>query len=267
VPGIKVAISGKGGVGKSTLAACIARTLVKRGKIVCAVDADPDANLASALGMPQEVKNRIRPIALEKSLIEERTGAQFGKTGQLFSLSPDVSDVASRFGVSWEGLSLVVLGAVTKGGSGCACPENSFLRALVRRLVLHEGECLVIDMEPVIEHLGRATAAGVDAMIVVLEPGTRSRESGRRIAALSADIGLGEKLFFVLNKMRDGVEPQELVPGDAPSAKIAGEVPFDERFLDADRKGAFVLSLPGTGDLASCFETITDELTRSIHGD
>jgi CO dehydrogenase maturation factor len=264
---MKVAISGKGGVGKSTLAACMAMTLVKKGKTVCALDADPDANLASALGMPQEVKDSIRPIAYEKALIEERTGAKFGKAGQMFNLSPDVSDVASRYGVPWEGLSLVVLGAVRKGGSGCACPENTFLRALVRQLVLHEGECLVIDMEPGVEHLGRATAAGVDAMVVVLEPGTRSRESGRRIMALSADIGLDGKLFFVLNKMRKGVEPRELLPDNAQASSIAGEIPFDERFLEADRTGVSVLSMPGAGDLAARFATITDELTRRIHGD
>jgi CO dehydrogenase maturation factor len=258
VRGLKIAVSGKGGVGKSTLSAAIARILSARGHKVLAIDADPDANLASALGMPSDLKSLIRLVARERDLIEQRTGAKFGRPGQIFNLSPEVSDVAEKYGVLYSGVSLVVLGAVKSGGSGCACPENAFLRKLIRHIVLHQGETVVIDMEPGIEHLGRATAEGVDAMIIVLEPGTRSHETAQRIIALAKDIGLSGKLFFVLNKMRNSRDQ------DAVSAlggeRVLGSIPFDERFIEADCRGISVFDLEGSEDLKSVFETITDTL-------
>jgi CO dehydrogenase maturation factor len=260
--GHKIAVSGKGGVGKSTLSAAIARILAGRGVRVLAIDADPDANLASALGMPLEAKALIQPVAQERDLIEQRTGAKFGRTGQIFNLSPEVSDVAEKYGILYSGVSLVVLGAVKSGGSGCACPENAFLRKLVRHLVLHQGETVVIDMEPGIEHLGRATAEGVDAMIIVLEPGTRSHETAQRIIALSRDIGLSGKLFFVLNKMRN---TRDLAAVSALGGeRVLGSIPFDERFIEADCSGTSIFEMQGTEDLRLGFEKITDTMLSEL---
>jgi CO dehydrogenase maturation factor len=258
--GLKIAISGKGGVGKSTLSAALARILYLRGNRVLAIDADPDANLASAFGMPQDKKALIRPIALQRGLIEQRTGAQFGKAGQMFNLSPEVSDIAETYGVLFNGVSLLVLGAVNSGGSGCACPENMFLKKLIRHLVLHEGETVVIDMEPGIEHLGRATAEGVDAMVIVLEPGARSRETAGRIIALAHDIGLSDKLFFVLNKMRNSGD--EKVVEEFGRDRMLGSIPYDARFIDADCIGVSVFDMAGSEDLKLPFENITDALLK-----
>ena len=243
--GLKVAVSGKGGVGKSTLAAALCRILSKKGYKVLAIDADPDANLASALGLSQEQKSSIRPIASETGLIEQRTGAKQGRTGQMFSLSPDVSDVAQKYGLLCNGVSLLVLGAVKSGGGGCACPENAFLKKLIRHLVLQEGETVVIDMEPGIEHLGRATASGVEAMIIVLEPGTRSKETARRIVASAEEVAgtlnwdlppedpgeLGRKWAAELDG--HGISRAALmasIPGDADSVQAAVEA-CPKRFL------------------------------------
>lgn len=260
--GRKIAISGKGGVGKSTLTAAIARILAERGNTVLAIDADPDANLASAFGMPSDVRALIRPIVGQRDLIEQRTGAKFGRSGQMFNMSPDVADVASKYGVAFKGVSVLVLGAVKTGGSGCACPENTFLKKLIRHLVLHEGETVVIDMEPGIEHLGRATAEGVDAMVVVVEPGTRSLETARRIMALSRDIGLFDKLFFVCNKARNKAD--EETASVLAGAKMLGTIPFDARFVDADCAGVSVFDMEGKEDLIAHFETITEVLLKKL---
>jgi CO dehydrogenase maturation factor len=258
--GLKLAVSGKGGVGKSTLAAALCKVFARKGLKVLAIDADPDANLASALGLSQEQKEKIRPIANETGLIEQRTGAKPGRTGQMFSLSPEVSDVAQKYGLLCDGVSLLVLGAVKSGGGGCACPENAFLKKLIRHLVLQEGETVVIDMEPGIEHLGRATASGVDAMIIVLEPGTRSKETAQRIIRLSKDIGLEKKLFFVLNKMRSGDDEKTVLADEFGGIKVLGKIPFDDRFIDADCKGISIVDFPRSEDLQLSFKKIADQL-------
>lgn len=187
---MKLAISGKGGVGKSTLAAALALLLARDGKRVLAVDADPDANLASALGIPATIQRGIVPISQQIALIEERTGAKVKSYGQMFKLNPNVADVAERCAFMYENVALLVLGAIEKGGTGCACPESVFIRALVSDLILQQGDALIMDMEAGVEHLGRATVRGVDAMILVVEPGLRAIECANRCITMSADIGL-----------------------------------------------------------------------------
>ena len=133
---MKIAISGKGGVGKSTVAGTLSLLWAADGRRVLAVDADPDANLASALGVPPELCARVRTIAQERGLIEERTGAKVRQFGQMFKLNPDVADIAERYAVRHAGVDLLVLGAVPHAAGGCACPESVLLKSLVLHLVL-----------------------------------------------------------------------------------------------------------------------------------
>jgi CO dehydrogenase maturation factor len=236
---MKFAVSGKGGVGKSTLAAALALLMARRGWRVLALDADPDANLAATLGIPEEKRSQIIPISRQVDLIEKRTGAKVKQYGQIFKLNPEVSDIADSYATNHEGVSLLVLGAVEQGGSGCACPENVLIRALVADLILFKNEALVMDMEAGIEHLGLATAHGVDAMLIVVEPGQQSIECARRIEKLSHDIGL-KNIQFVANKV-NGSRDKEFIGNAFLERPLLGLIPYCESIRQNDWNGRSVI--------------------------
>jgi CO dehydrogenase maturation factor len=232
---LKIAVSGKGGVGKSTIASILALMKAERGDRVLALDADPDANLASSLGVPHSEQKKIISISRQIALIEERTGAKVGRYGQMFKLNPEVSDVADRYAYKHRGVALLVLGAVKSGGGGCACPESTFVRALVNDLILFKGDTLIMDMEAGIEHLGRATSQGVDAMLVVVEPGQRSIDCAMLVERMSREIGV-KRVLFVANKVT-GEDDIAFVRDSLPGREVLAFLPYADVLKSADRDG------------------------------
>jgi len=256
----KLAITGKGGVGKTTLSALLAYAYVNEGKKVLTIDADPDANLASALGLPRDVAQQITPIAQMDDLIEERTGARPGESGGFFSLNPRVDDIPDRFSAIHRGIKLLVLGTVGRGGGGCICPESALLKNLVRHLFAGRSEVIILDMEAGLEHLGRGTASAVDAFIVVVEPGQRSLQTAQAIKRLAADIWI-HKVYVVGNKIRkeqDQAFIREHLPGD----ELLGFLPFSEKAIEADMKGIAIFD--ADEKLVAEAKRIKDTLDGSI---
>jgi CO dehydrogenase maturation factor len=234
---MKIAISGKGGVGKTLLAALLAKTFTERGFSVLAIDADPDANLAATLGFPNP--ESIVPIIDMKDLVEERTGAGGGKATPYFKLNPKVDDIPEKYAVKHNGIMLMRMGRVKEGGSGCYCPENTLLRAFVAHLLLARNEVIILDTAAGIEHLGRGTARAVDKLIIVVEPGRRSIETATEITKLAHDIGI-VNIAAVGNKVRDASDKAYLT-SQLPEFEFLGFMPYDRAIIDADQSGRSVL--------------------------
>ncbi|MCK4937420.1 MAG: AAA family ATPase [Methanosarcinales archaeon] len=247
---MKIAITGKGGVGKTTLAGTLARLMAQDGMEVLAIDADPDMNLASALG----IENPPGPLTEYKELIDERAGGPDG----MFRMNPKVDDVVERFGVMGpDGVRMVVMGTVERGGSGCMCPASSFLRALLRHVVFRESSVVIMDMEAGIEHLGRGTTKGIDLMIVVVEPGARSLETAERIKRLGTELGIG-KFAAVINKIREediGIVESRL---EELGILVLGMLPYDSSLVKADLEGRSPVE--GGGVVVEAIKGIKDKL-------
>ncbi|MBI2305496.1 MAG: AAA family ATPase [Chloroflexi bacterium] len=235
---MKLAITGKGGVGKTTLASMLANLYAAEGYTVLAIDADPDTNLASALGIPAEEAQAIAPISQMEDLIEERTGMRPGTSGGFFKLNPRVDDIPERFCLTRNGIKLLVLGTVKKGGGGCVCPENVLLRSLVQHLFLGRSEVVIVDMVAGIEHLGRATAQGVDALIAVVEPGMRSLGTAQAIRKLGQDIGI-QRCYAVGSKVTNDSD-RDFITQNLPDFTVLGFISYSPLIQQADLLGTDV---------------------------
>ncbi len=233
---MKIAITGKGGVGKTTLSSVLSYLYAAEGKKVISVDADPDANLASALGVPKEDSAKIRPIADLGELIEERTGAKPGSMGGIFKINPKVDDLPEGIGYKINGITLLVMGKSKAAASGCYCPENVLLRRLLKHLVVERDEVVIVDMEAGIEHLTRGTAGAVDAFIVVVEPGQRSLQTAGVVREMAKELGV-KRVFVVANKVR-GDEDVAFISNGIGDLELAGHISFSSAIMEADIRGS-----------------------------
>ena len=230
---MKLAITGKGGVGKTTLSSTLARLYAAEGRTVLAADVDPDANLGLALGLSQEEVDSIVPISKMRTLVEERTGAN--EANKFFKLNPYVADIPEKFSRDINGVKLLVMGTVDVGGTGCVCPEHVMLKSILSALTYRKGDVVIMDMEAGLEHLGRGTAANMDQFIVVIEPGARSVQTYRNVKRLAADLGV-KQVRVVANKLRDEKD-EAFIRESIPAEDLLGCIHFNPEIMDADRQG------------------------------
>ena len=230
---MKVAITGKGGVGKTTLSSTLARMYAQEGRPVLAVDVDPDANLGLALGFSMEEVNSITPISKMRKLVEERTGANYAN--KFFKLNPQVSDIPDTYAHERNGVKLLVMGTVETGGAGCVCPEHVMIKSILSSLTYRKDDVVIMDMEAGLKHLARGTAANMDQFIVVVEPGARSIQTYEKVKQLAADIGV-TKVNVIANKVRSD-EDREYLRAHIPEDALLGFLPYSSDVIDADRNG------------------------------
>jgi len=263
---LKIAVAGKGGAGKTTIAATLARLLGRTGFNVLAIDADPAMNLAAALGIVPSVAKTIVPISDNPDLIEERTGARPGDAnGPVFNLTPQVEDLASKYGVAApDNTALLALGTVKSADSGCMCPANALLRALLRHLLLHKGEAVVMDMEAGLEHLGRGVIRGVDAVLAVLEPRPSSVHVYRNISTLAGQLGI-RAVMPIGNKISNKTEEEFLRHEvEASGNRLVASIPYDEDVVNAEMSHEALLDFAPSAPSVRVIDNLRQMLVESL---
>ncbi len=263
---MKICVAGKGGTGKTTISAVLARFFARNGFNVLAVDADPNTNLALSLGIPLEEAKKIVPISENKELIAERTGVAPGSSwGAIFNLVPDVRDIRDKYSVfAPDGVSLLVTGTIDYGGSGCFCPAAALLKALLSYIILKEKEIVIIDMEAGLEHLGRGVTKKVDMLITVIEPSVKATETAERIRKLAGDLDVKE-IYVVVNKVYSENQ-SKLIRGMLMKRgfSILGEIPYDEEIVKADMKGKSPLDYNPDSKAVKAIHGIYHKLVKII---
>ena len=256
---MKIAVSGKGGVGKTLIAAGLAYSFFNKGLKTIAIDADPSPNLALTLGLTSEKAEKILPISENQNLIQSKTGT--GYSG-VFRLSFTVDDVVREYAVRTPfGVDLIVMGTVKSMGSGCKCPANAVVRALLQHLIVERNEVVVLDMEAGVEHLGRGTAKHVDTMLIVADANMKSLMIAKRIHELVANAGI-KQVFLVGNKVENKVQKETINNfAEENGLEILDFVPFDQKVVEAEMRGETPLECKES-IAVHAIERLRDELTK-----
>ncbi|MFO7795607.1 MAG: AAA family ATPase [Promethearchaeati archaeon] len=253
---MKIAVSGKGGVGKTLIAGTLARLFAKDGYNVLAIDNDSAMNLSYTLGIDPEVKKDIIPISEMKELVKERTEVKGGGPG-VYNINPRVSDIPDRFKVSGpDNLELLVLGGIEEPATGCLCPENALIRTLLHNLFVKRDEVIIVDFEAGLEHLGRGTAKGIDVMLVITEPSQKSLDLSKKIINLSKKLGI-INIYLVANKVIDDSQ-EEIINKRTQNWEVPlyHSVPYDIEIGKADLNGEPPLDFNSDSKAVQCIKTL-----------
>jgi len=261
---LKIAIAGKGGVGKTMVGALLARILARKGFRVLAIDVDPSLNMAASLGVQAEIASKIRPLSEEIEMIESRTKTSFGP---VLNLTPRVDDIIERHIIlAPDGVRLVAVGTVRAGGEGCQCPENAFVRAVLAQLILGHKDIAILDMGAGLEHLGRGTAKGVDLMLCIVEPTIKAFDVASRVVRLSKDLEIKE-VWGVVNKLvKDRDESFVKQKSAEVGIKMVEFIPYDESIVEAERKGISPIDLNPDGEAVKAIGRLSRKLDDIRYG-
>ena len=263
---MKIAVTGKGGVGKTTVAGTLARFLGRDGYKILAIDADPNYNLWSALGINRDVATSIIPLLENEDLVREKTEMKWVEVlGNFFQVNPRLDDLASKYSVEApDNVSLLVAGTVNMGGQGCMCPSAALLKSLVNYLTLESNQAFVMDMDAGIENLGRGTTRGMDLLLAVIEPGRRSLDTIQKVKSLASDIGI-ERVFAIGNKIMNDDDAKFVNDFiQTQGIPMVGMIPYDENIRMSDRKSCAPIDLYENSPAIRAIKDIKDEVLKIL---
>ena len=241
---MKLAVAGKGGVGKTTLTVWLGDYLARKGRDVWLVDADTALSLGAALGLDEQ--ELPAPLVQQQELIQERVGA-----GGFINMNPKVDDLLERLSREVRGMHLLQMGTVAGAGSGCGCAPNTLLKATLAHLIVFSSQWVLVDLEAGVEHLGRGTISSVDGLVVVSEPSIRGLQTASRISSMARDLGL-KKQALVLNRAEKDFQPApelELPP-------LAARIPYLQSLKERQQQSSSVLDLPDRESMDELCETV-----------
>lgn len=253
---MKIAVSGKGGVGKTTVSASLVKLFSQTHGRVYAVDADPDACLAAGVGIDEQIIRDHKPMVELKEIMDRKNAGG----GAFYTLNPEVDDVLEDYCIKKDNIRFLRMGGVKKGGEACYCKENSFLSAVITSLLLDKDEIVILDMGAGIEHLSRGTAKGVDLMLVVVEPSKNSVNTSKMVKQMATDLGI-KKIRFIANKVRNEVE-RNFILGQFDSDEVIGVIPFDEAVWESAMGNGPAADMGGT--LLKSMEEIQTQIIREV---
>lgn len=259
---MRIAVSGKGGTGKTTIAGLLSRLFGRSGRLVLALDADSNPNLAISLGLPRNLSNHIQ--AVPDSLSEWRTD---DRERAYVDLTMPLSQIRERYGVTApDNVTLLVMGTVDHAGVGCRCAAHAAARGIMGRLLQTEAPVVITDMEAGLEHLGRGTTEHSDALLIVVEPYYRALETGRRVQQLAHELGIPH-VYTVANKMRTSAE-EEAVRAFCTqhNLNLIATLPFDEGLLAAEANGTTILDADPHSPLVQASLELTATLEETLNG-
>jgi len=262
---MKIAVVGKGGVGKTMVSGTLTRLLARTDFKTLAIDVDPSMNLAYSLGISSKQVSSIVPLSENHDLIEERTGARPGSSGSVFNLTPTVNDLTEKYGISGpDNVRLLVMGTVRSAESGCMCPSNALAKALVRYLLTSTKEAVIMDMEAGLENLGRGTVRGVDVMLCVVEPRMQSIETAKRIHELSIQMEI-KKLYIVGNKLKRESD-RSLIEQSLKDTgrKLIATIPYDELMENADMKRIAPIDYAPDSPVIKAIDSLKEKLIEEL---
>lgn len=258
---MKIAVSGKGGVGKTLVSGTLAGYFAQKGYKVMAIDADPSPNLALTLGIPVEEANKIVPISENAKLLDEKTRTDYPG---VFKLHFTVDDIIEENGMkSPTGVNLLVMGTVKSAGSGCACGANAVVRELLRHMFVDRDEIVIVDMEAGVEHMGRGTASHVDIMLIVADSSRKSLEIAKKLTGFAHQAGI-TNVLIIGNRVRDA-EEKELITDftQKNELELLALIPYDDIVVKADRVGEPPLNYAETSESVKAIEAIGDKLLQN----
>ncbi len=246
---MKLAVAGKGGVGKTSLSVWLGDYLARRGEDVWLIDADTALSLGQALGLPE--KDIPAPLILEKDLIRERVGEGF------IHLNPEVKDLPERLSIKVKEMNLLVMGTIAAAGGGCACSPNALLKALLAHMIIERRQWVIVDLEAGVEHLGRGTVQSVDGLVVVSEPSMRSLQTAARIGSLAGEMGLDRQLL-IINRATDDFH----LPDMEGLPPLGGTIPILPSLAARQLNSPSVLDLSERDQLDKIAAKIISNLSR-----